>query len=625
MWAPARFDPANRNEYWEYDWMILVARLRPGAAMRQAQSELPMLISQIRSQAPWKMGDDWNASSMVIALQEDLAGGVREKLFLLVAAVGCVLLIACANVASLLLARTAARQREMAVRAALGAGRGRIVRQLLTESVALALLGGGLGLVIARVSLSTMKSVLPAANPLLASAGIDWQVLAFLAALAILTGLAFGLAPALQASRLNLAEAFKTRGQRVGGLVDMRLRSSLIVGEVALAVVLVVGAGLLVNSLWRLTQVDPGFSPERIVTARVYPQRGQGQGAAGQDRAATIALYDELLRRARSLPGVAAAAAANTEPLSGEIPLLPVEMEGRPFAPGRPATLLWSGAVTPDYFQIMRIPLLAGRPFTEADGEKSAKVALVSASTARQFWPGENPVGKYIRVLWEQERRMVVGVVGDVRQFDLAGKTPSYINGAFYTPYPQSTGMDRRLPTAMTLVLRTAANAPQLAGDLRRLVSGVNPNAPVSEIRAMDTAVTASTSSSRSLMWLFISFGAAALILAAVGAYGVVSYSTSQRTYEMGVRVALGATRANIFGLVLGQSLRLVLTGLTLGVAASLALTRMMTGFLYGVTATDPLTFLAVGMLLIATGLLAGYFPARRAARVDPMAALRSE
>jgi predicted permease len=624
FWMPARFDPADRGEYWEYNWMFLIGRLRTGATLPQAQSELPALFSLVRKLAPFTIEDTWNADARVVSLQEDLAGNLRDKLFLLVAAVGCVLLIACSNVAGLLLARTAARQREMAVRAALGAGRGRVVRQLLTESVALALLGGGLGLVIAVSSLSTLKSVLPADNLLLASARIDWQVLAFLAALAIMTGLAFGLAPALQASRLNLSEAFKTRGQQGAGVAGMRLRSSLIVGEVALAVVLVVGAGLLISTLWRLTQADPGFRAEQIATAQIYPP--QQQGAVAQSRAANIALYDELLRRARSLPGVASAAAANTEPLSNGIPpILPVELEGHPFVAGRPATLLWSGAVTPDYFQILRIPLLAGRTFTEADSEKSAKVVLVSAATARQFWQGENPIGKYVRVLWEQDRRVVVGVVGDVRQFDMAGKTPGYINGAFYLPYPQSTGLDRRMPTAMTLILRTTANAPQLHGELRGLVASVNPNAPVSEIRTMDAAVAASTSPSRSLMWLFISFGAAALILAAIGAYGVVSYSTSQRTYEMGVRVALGATRANIFGLVLGQSLRLVLTGLALGIAASLALTRLMAGFLYGVTATDPLTFVAVSLLLIVTGLLAGYFPARRAAGVDPMVALRSE
>jgi predicted permease len=623
MWLPARFDATRRSEDWEHGWMLLIARLRPGATLPQAQSELRALISRIITLAPFQMDSNWNANSTIISLQADLTGHMRGKLFLLLCAVGCVLLIACANVASLLLARTAARQREIAVRAALGAGRGRIVRQLLTESVVLALLGGGLGLVFAVASLSTLKSVLPMDNPLLATVGIDWQVLSFITSLAVLTGLAFGVAPALSAARLNLAEAFKARGQQTAGLAGMRLRSSLIVGEVALAVVLVVSAGLLIKSLWRLIQADPGFRPEQIVTVRVYPQRPQQ--SSGREQAATIALYDELLRRARKLDGVAAAAAANAAPLGGEIPLLPVELEGHPFTPMQPATLFWAGAVTPEYFQIMGIPLLAGRRFTEADVEKSAGVVMVSADTAGRFWPGENPIGKYVRVLWEEQRRIVVGIVGDVRQYNLDGTSPAYINGAFYMPYPQSTSLDRKMPSAMTLVLRTSANSPQLARGLRELVASVNPDVSASEVKTMEAVVAASTTSSRSLMWLFISFASAALILAAIGAYGVVSYATAQRTYEIGVRVALGATRGNIFGMVLGQSLKLVLTGLALGVAASLALAHLMTGFLYGVTATDPLTFIAVGLLLIAVGVVAGYFPARRAARVDPMVALRSE
>jgi putative ABC transport system permease protein len=621
LWMPARFDPTNRGEFWEHGWMLLVARLRPGATLPQAQSELRALISRIIALAPFPMSANWNADSTIIPLQADLAGGVRDKLLLLLMAVGCVLLIACANVASLLLARTAARQRELAVRAALGAERGRIVRQLLTESVVLALLGGGLGLVLATSSLSALKSVLPADNPLLVTAGIDGPVLAFLTALAFLTGLAFGLAPALSASRLNLAAAFKTRGQSTAGLTSMRLRSCFIVGEVALAVVLVVSAGLLVKSLWRLTQVDPGFRPEQIVTVRTYAPQ-----SAGQERAATIALYDELVRRARRVAGITDAAAANTVPLSRELPILPVELEGHPFTPKQQnATLFWAGAVTPDYFPVMRIPLLTGRLLTEADAERSAKVVLVSAATARKFWPDANAIGKHVRVVWEQDWRTVVGVVGEVRQYELSGKSPDYISGDFYMPYSQSVGLDRRLPTAMTLILRTAGNAPQIAGELRRLVTSVNPDVPVSEVRAMEAVVETSTSDSRSLMWLFISFGGAALVLAAIGAYGVVSYSTTQRTYEMGVRMALGATRGNIFGLVLGQSLKLVLTGLALGVVASLLLTRLIGNFLYGVTATDPLTFLAVSVLLIVTGLLAGYFPARRAMRVDPMVALRYE
>src|SRR5262249_5387023 len=453
---------------------------------------------------------------------------------------------------------------EMAVRAALGAGRGRIVRQLLTESVVLAIVGAGLGLLFAYASHSVLKSLLPEDNALLIEARIDWQVFAFVAALAIVTGLAFGLVPALSAARQDLASALKTRGQQPAGLAGARLRSSLIVGEVASAVALVIGAGLLIKSLWLLTEENPGFRPEQVVTVRVYPQQ-----FPVQERAAYIALYDELLRRAGGLTGVSDVAAANTTPLSSETPILPVELEGHPFIPGDRPTLLWAGAVTPDYFNILRIPLLNGRLFAGADAEKSSEVVVVSAATAGQYWPGENPIGKHIRILWEQRQRTIVGVVGNVRQFDIAGTTPSFISGALYMPYPQSTDLNRKLPTAMTLLFRTTGSAAQLAGDLRELVASINPDLPVSEVRTLEAAVAASISPSRSLMWLFVSFGGAALILAAIGVYGVVSYSTEQRTYEMGVRMAFGATPRRLFGLVLGQSLRLVVTGLVLGVLAS--------------------------------------------------------
>ncbi|HEU4390705.1 MAG TPA: FtsX-like permease family protein, partial [Blastocatellia bacterium] len=524
-------------------------------------------------------------------------------------------------VAGLLLARTAARQREIAVRAALGAGRSRIVRQLLTESVVLGLAGGLLGFVVAAASLSVLKSVLPAYNPLIAAVSIDWQSFAFLAALAVLTGVAFGLAPALSASRLNLAAAFKTRSDQAAGLAGMRLRSGLIVCEVTLTVVLVIGAGLLIKSLWRLTLADPGFNAAHLLTVRVYPQR-----SSELNRSAVTAFYQDLLLRAGGIAGVTDVAAANTAPLASDFPAVPVEFEGHQLTAGQDlAPMLWAGAVTSDYFKALQIPLVEGRLFSSADGEKSPAVVIVSRATANRYWPSESAIGKQVRIVWEERWRTVVGVVGDVRQHDISGKTPEWIRGAFYMPYPQSTAIDRQMPVAMNLFLRTTADPARVSAELGGLVTSVNPSVPVTEGRTLDSIINTSTSESRSLVWLFICFGGAALILAAVGTYGVISYAATQRTYEMGVRVALGATRGGIFWIVLSQSLRLVSGGLALGVLTSLALSRLVANFLYGVTSNDPAVFLGVGVLLILVALVAGYFPARRASTVDPMTALRQE
>ena len=618
-WIPLHMDSREAEDFWGKGFMPAIGRLRLGANISQAQSELRPLILHAITRFSFPMARTWNADAAVLSLQEDLVHDVRRKLILLLCAVGFVLLIACANVTSLLLSRSVARAKEIALRVSLGASRGRILRQLLTESVVLALAGGGLGLALTFLFLAVLKSALGADTPRISEAGIDWLSLGFVALLAILSGLISGLVPALSASRANLAGSIKTGGQRSRGAAGVRLRSSLVACEVALTVVLVVGAGLLIKSLWRLTQVNPGFQPERILTVRISPSQ-----SFCKERAACVALYDELLRRVRGISGVSEVAAVNAVPLSTDVPAVVVDLEGHPRNPSETlAPVPWAGAITPDYFRMMRIPLLAGRSFSQADGLKAPGVVLVSASTARRYWPNESPIGKHIKTVWESQWRTVVGVVADVRQYDLANHTPDWIKGTIYMPYPQAQDLTEQIPATMNLLFRTTADSGRVAMEVRQLVASVNPNVPVGEVRAMETVVSASTSQPRSIMWLFVAFAGSALILAAIGVYGVVSFSAAQRTYEIGVRVALGATRSSVFSMVLGQGLRLVLTGLAVGVVASLLLTRMLTSLLYGVAATDPLTFLGVGVLLIATAALAGFLPARRASRIDPLTALR--
>ena len=621
LWIPLHLDPNDAEDYWGKGYMPLVARLRPGATLAQARNELHPLILHAIALFSFPMGRDWNSDATVRPLQEDMVSDVRTKLLVLAAAVGMILLIACANVASLLLSRATARRKEIGLRSALGAARGRLLRQLLTESLALALVGGFIGLWMAWGALAVLKGALPTGTPRLAEAGIDWRVLTFMGLLTLVTGIAAGLVPAWSTSRLNLVETIKSGGQRATGAAGVRLRGSIITAEVALAVVLAIAAGLLTRSLWRMTQVNPGFSPTQLVAVRVSPDL-----SLCRQRGACVALYDQLLARARELPGVADVVAANAIPLSGVTPAVPVELEGHPRDPAQNiAPMLWSEAVTPGAFRVLHIPILAGRSFTEADGEKSDAVVIVSASTARRTWPGENPVGKHVRLVWDQSWRTVVGVAADVHLYTLTNYIPDWMQGTLYMPYPQAVDLTERLPATMNLIVRTGSDPARVANQIRGLVRELNPNIPVGEVRTLGEVMNDSTAQPRSLMWLFVSFAVCALVLAAVGTYGVISYSTSQRTYEMGVRMALGASRLSIICLVLGQSLRLVLTGLALGAGASLLLVRMMTSLLYGVTTTDPITYLAAGMLLVVVGVAAGFVPARRAANTDPLAALRMD
>ena len=620
FWIPLHLDPRDPAAYWARGFMPVIGRLRATATLEQAQQEIRSLTRSMVALFPYPMSRDWNSEATVLPLQQYLVRNVRTKLMVLQLATGLVLLITCANVANLLLVRGASRHKEIAVRAALGAARTRIARQLLTENLTLALAGGFLGIALASSAFSVLKAALPAGS-LGADVQFSWQVVAFTGVLSLVTGLIFGVLPAFSASRNNIAGTIKAGGQRSAGTGSTRLRGTLIVGEVALAVVLTVCAGLLIKSLWRLSQANPGFEAEHILTLAVSPNQ-----SLCQKRAACIALFDELLRRAEQIPSVHDAAAANTLPLAANIPTIPVDVEGHPYIPGQSMwPMFWAGAVTPDYFRVMRIPILAGRGPLESDAENSAPVIVVSAAMARRYWPDQNPIGRHVRVVFESHWRTVVGVAGDVRQYDLANHSPGYIQGDMYMPYAQSVTNERQLPASMTLILRTGAEPEGLANHLRELVRDLNPNVPVGEIRTMESLVDDSTQQSRSMTWLFVTFAAASLLLAAIGAYSVVSCSTSQRTFEIGMRVALGASARNIFRLVLGQSLRLVIAGLAVGLGISMAVTRVLAAFLYDTSAMDPLILVTVGGVLVAVALLAGYIPARRAASVDPLTALRME
>jgi len=624
IWVPLHLDPRNVGTYWGSGFMPSVGRLRNGVTIAQANSELRVALPQLRAMFPWKMPDLLWAGSNVISLQAQITGDVQTKLFVLLGAICLVLLIACANVANLLLARGVTRQREMAVRAALGADRRRIFQQLLTESALLAIFGGALGMLLAVEGLKWLKVILPSDTPRLATITIDWRVLAFTASIALITGIISGLAPALFAAKIDLAESLKKGGQHSVSTAtgsSHRLRSALAIAEISLAFVLVIGAGLLVKSLWELVRVNPGFQSESIITARITPNNSFCASAGRCQN-----FYDELTNRILSTPGVKDAALVNILPLDGRIAAFAADLEDHPRNPSDPAPVMFDTIITPDYLNAMGIPLLRGRAFTSADSAPNiAAVALVTVSTAQKFWPNQNPIGKHVKRTFAKDWITIVGVVGDVHEHSLASRLPYFIDGAIYEPYGVQAAAGRARPIDITLVLRVATDQVNYGESLQQIVASLNPEAPVSEVSTLRNVVTKSASSARATVSLFAVFAALALTLAAIGIYGVMSYSVTQRRPEIGMRMALDAQWQDIVRLVVGHGARLALIGIAVGIAASFALTRLMKTLLFGVSATDPITFISVSVLLILVAVAACYIPARRAMRVDPMVVLRHD
>jgi putative ABC transport system permease protein len=542
-------------------------------------------------------------------LQERVVGNMRITLLVLLGAVGCVLLIACANVANLLLARAAARGREIAVRAALGASRGRVVRQLLTESVLLALLGGAGGILLARWGVKLLMALSAAYLPRADEVHINAPVFGFALAVALFTGVLFGLAPALQSSRLDLTEALKEGGRGAGsGAQRHRTLNLLVVGEVALTVVLLIGAGLLAGSFVRLQQVRPGFDEKNLLTAQINLPNPYNQPQKKTQ------FYEQLQQRVSALPGVESVGLITELPLAHQAADFGFTVEGRPAPPAGQGPHADIRNVNHDYFRAMRIPLLKGRYFTEAEVHENAKVALISDVLAQRFFNGENPLGGHLRFgSIDQTPYEIIGVVGDVRHrgLDLDLRQTVYFPSLRFG--------------YSNLVIRTATDPASLAGAVRKEVAAIDPNQPLANVKTMEQWVSESVAQPRLRTLLLGVFSAVALLLSVVGIYGVMSYAVAQRTHELGIRMALGARAGDVLGLVIRQGMKLALCGVAIGLAAALALTRLIKDLLFGVRAADPMTFGAIALLLTGITLLACYLPARRATKVDPLVALRHE
>jgi putative ABC transport system permease protein len=615
LWVPLSGSPQIKAQRQAF-WLKAIGRLKPGVTMEQARADMTGIADRLQQDYNSMGGYGVN----LVPLHNQIVGAVlRSMLLLLAGAVAFVLLIACVNVANLMLARAAAREREIAIRTALGAGRWRLVRQLLTESMLLSLVGGMVGLLLAIWGLDVLIALSPKDIPRLEQISIDRTVLLFTLGVSVLTGLIFGIVPALQASRPDLNESLKEGGRgSSGGPSGRRIRNGLVVVEIALSLVLLVGAGLMIKSFLRLQDVNLGFNPDNLLMARV-----QLSGNDYREAPRRAAFFQEALRRIESLPGVESTAAVSTIFLTKTPNSTIFTIEGRPPFAANEAVEVPLDAVTPNYFKVMGIRLVSGREFTEADaGEQTNQVAIINETMANRFWPNEDPLGKRFKYGSEDSEdtwKTIVGVVGDVRRtgFD------SEVRPETFLPHGQAPFSE------MTLVVRASSNPSGLAGPLRSEIWAIDKNRAIYDIKTMDQQLSEMVAQRRLNMLLFTILAAVALVLAAVGIYGVVSYSVSERTHEIGIRIALGAKGSDILKMVVGQSMMLALIGVGIGIVVALAvaftLTRAMHGLLYEVSATDPVTFAVISVVLALVVLAACYVPARRATRVDPMVALRYE
>ncbi|WP_163999505.1 ABC transporter permease [Pyxidicoccus caerfyrddinensis] len=607
LWLPLRLDPTSGDS--DIGYLTLLARLATGTGMTEASAELRTLGTALRAERPDVYPQGFGDLSRVRPLRDVLVGEVGPALLLLLGAVGCVLLIACANVAGLLLARVTGRRAELAVRAALGAGAGRLARQMLTESVLLGLLGGLAGLVLARWGADAVGAALPGTLPDAGRVGLDGPVLAFGLVLSLGVGLLFGLAPAWRVARGDPHAALRAGGTGGLGRGQRRLLGGLVAGEVALALMLMVGASLMLQTVWKLRRVDAGFTTERVLTLRVeLPDASYGDGGRG------AGFFREALERVRALPGVESVGAINRLPLESANVGVTLRIEGRP-TPLDGSAEVDRRVVTSDYFDTLRVPLLRGRVPDASDARSEVRVALVNEALARRFFPGEDALGHRVWTDFEGEGgwTTIVGVVGDTRN-EALGAAP---RPQFYRPHVQIPAI------GMTLVVRTRGEPLGLARAVREALWAMDPDVPVDHVRTLEQVAEGSIATPRLVLSLLVLFALLALVLGAVGLYGVMSYAVGQRTYEFGVRLALGASGADVLRQVAGEGLVLAGTGIAAGLVLGVAAGRVLSGLVFGVGTTDPLTLFGASLVLATVALLASLVPAWRAARVDPGRVLR--